>query len=873
MSRSRSASLTPDPEDSPSYPAVLRAREVDLLKARRKVIAEDPAGTPVPEGPIGIAFSGGGIRSATFNLGVVQALAQARLLRAVDYLSTVSGGGYTGAFLGRLYTRYLNRPKGAPTAIERRLSDAGCDEIEWLRQNGHYLAPAGRGDTLVNVAIAARNFLAVHVVVWMFCLGIYGVVNLLRFSLIPGLTAWVDTNFMVGAMQANVDLPMSHLLRAAFPGSVSPWTLLVEAIALLWIVPLATAYWLTSEKEAERYEPATLLAVLFVAAALILAMFGDGEGLGHGIAISVSLLLSFLYVERAWRRVRVEMPGGLRHPSTRPAVRNFLTTWLGSAAGAGITAAAFALIDTVGFNLFQLVRGPDAYLAAFSKMLGGFAVLYPILRFLARWVATLARPSTAGGGRTVFRILTHPAVLAIVLGGAPLIAISFVSHALFQEGRAIGLAAAATAVLLVASFLLGRRGALPIVNRSSLQSVYAARIARAYLGASNAVRHGTERGRNVTTTQPDDDVSLHAYRPDLAGGPLHLINICLNETLEHASQRTIRDRQSESLAIGPVGVSVGPTAHGLWEESERFGAAQGRVRAAAVVELPHPFVGDEKDPVIRTEALSLGAWTAISGAAISPGRGAETHVGLSILFSLANLRAGYWWDTRLEDNRRGVVEAGLGARIAGLPRRWFRTQTLFLDEITARFSGPWRRFWYLSDGGFFENLGGYELVRRRLPVIVCSDASQDLEGRLDGLGNLVRKVRIDFGAEVRFLTQTELAGLSGKVPPEVLNALGSLDDLRPDAAGRSRRSAAIARVYYDGAPKPGSVLLYLKASLTGTEEVDVLQYHAEHPDFPHESTGDQFFDEAQWESYRKLGLHVASKLFPPGQPFWMTGAL
>ena len=53
----------------------------------------------------GVALSGGGIRSATFCLGVFQALAQLGRLAGIDYISTVSGGGYFGAFLGRLYRR------------------------------------------------------------------------------------------------------------------------------------------------------------------------------------------------------------------------------------------------------------------------------------------------------------------------------------------------------------------------------------------------------------------------------------------------------------------------------------------------------------------------------------------------------------------------------------------------------------------------------------------------------------------------------------------------------------------------------------------------------------------------------------------------
>jgi len=55
-----------------------------------------------PDHLFGLAFSGGGIRSATFNLGVLERLEQLKLLPFVDYLSTVSGGGYIGSW-------YLNR--------------------------------------------------------------------------------------------------------------------------------------------------------------------------------------------------------------------------------------------------------------------------------------------------------------------------------------------------------------------------------------------------------------------------------------------------------------------------------------------------------------------------------------------------------------------------------------------------------------------------------------------------------------------------------------------------------------------------------------------------------------------------------------------
>jgi predicted acylesterase/phospholipase RssA len=57
------------------------------------------AAVPEQPGHIGLALSGGGIRSATFCLGVLQALSQRQRLASFDYLSTVSGGGYIGSWL------------------------------------------------------------------------------------------------------------------------------------------------------------------------------------------------------------------------------------------------------------------------------------------------------------------------------------------------------------------------------------------------------------------------------------------------------------------------------------------------------------------------------------------------------------------------------------------------------------------------------------------------------------------------------------------------------------------------------------------------------------------------------------------------------
>jgi hypothetical protein len=56
---------------------------------------------------LGLALSGGGIRSATINLGILQGLARRGLLPRFDYLSTVSGGGYIGSCIDSWIIRCL----------------------------------------------------------------------------------------------------------------------------------------------------------------------------------------------------------------------------------------------------------------------------------------------------------------------------------------------------------------------------------------------------------------------------------------------------------------------------------------------------------------------------------------------------------------------------------------------------------------------------------------------------------------------------------------------------------------------------------------------------------------------------------------------
>jgi hypothetical protein len=140
----------PSPLPNPATLEQVMEAELAEVAARRRAagFAEPHAAREVKGNLVGLALSGGGVRSASFNLGLLQALVQSGALRFVDYLSTVSGGGYIGAFLGSLaYRRHAKRaPKAPPTvaadALEaiRPFDNGGQPkEVMDLVAHSHYL--------------------------------------------------------------------------------------------------------------------------------------------------------------------------------------------------------------------------------------------------------------------------------------------------------------------------------------------------------------------------------------------------------------------------------------------------------------------------------------------------------------------------------------------------------------------------------------------------------------------------------------------------------------------------------------------------------------------------------------------------------------
>jgi hypothetical protein len=232
---------------------------------------------------------------------------------------------------------------------------------------------------------------------------------------------------------------------------------------------------------------------------------------------------------------------------------------------------------------------------------------------------------------------------------------------------------------------------------------------------------------------------------------------------------------------------------------------------------------------------------AISGAAVSPSWGYHSKPATAFLMTLFNVRLGWWLL-----NPRRVDEHGAergGAETHPSPTPHFALQQL-ASELFSQIDST-SKYVYLTDGGHFDNMGLYELVRRQCRYIVICDGEEDGEQTFAGLAMAIRKCRTDFGVEVTLDVRS------------VQTAADSAYGSRHVVAGTIRYPGSWKDMPRDG------IVLYVKSSLTGDEPADILSYKRAHPHFPHDSTLNQWFTESQFESYRRLGLHVMHTVLAP----------
>jgi len=878
--KSAAASAPTSRPGSPRTQDEIFAQERERIAGRRKALDADffkhnQNEARGLENTVGLALSGGGIRSATISLGILRALSGAGLLKYVDYISSVSGGSYIASFVCSRYVPSDWRGDvevGVDQSCTGGTGDpfAGSDgehALDHLRQSGRHLLPGHAGDAVRLAVVAIRSWLAVHLVLGVSLLAFFLLLKLPQVLWLKGDMLDLEASWVENGLEEPFwpSLWMRGYRVATW--CIGSWLIPVAMAFLFVAVSLFSAYFLTRGKPPERggrlrriiggpgFWVAALIAIVAVA---LLAGFNVSDRGREVISPIASIMLAMSLIALggviaaevvdAMKTTRelTDSQGLFKTPEPasprvqEDRVRYLLTNWTTWWLSTSLFCGALAFFDSVAQTIYVRTGQFNSVAQVSATVIASI----PIIRKVLAEVVHRAEPGSSVGqalakfGR--FIALICGLIIATTIGvfwatigqwlawwGGPIGTFGTVVSP--WSNGVLGLTLEAGAFVVLAIFIAF---AFSFLNLSTFANFYASSLRRAYLGASNIQRWmGTPTPANADHI--DDDIALDRYYASGVKAPLHLINVTVNDTASRSSNTTQRDRRGKPLTISPSGY--------LYPSD----GARGDLQA-----IPFAAGPGEQQP----EKLALSTWIGISGAAASTGLGQYGSLGLSLLAGLANLRLGYWWDP---GEGRGRLNRGLRAAV----------QSRLADELMGRFPGTDGARWYLTDGGHFENTGAYELIRRRCGLIVLCDNGGDAEYNFGDLVTLTRRVRIDFDAELRFIEEAdELDRLFGSAAP-LRKAFGTIGELGMTSQVKTLGPyAALGRIRY-AIPAGGivnrseSTLMVIKPRVCGMETPDLVAYARAHPPFPQQTTIDQTFDEAQWESYYRLGQIMGDRLF------------
>ncbi len=697
--------------------------------------------TPRDEaGLVGLSLSGGGIRSAAFCLGALQALDAAGVLKRVDYLSTVSGGGYIGcsltASLEQLGRKHGNHGWQFPYAS--RLQEDEPPALQHIRDNSNYLFPHSNA-LIRNASIYARGLAVNVLLIAPFLLGVSAVTLLLY---------WL-----------RVAYEHPPFRRVVNPFALPHFFFTLDLAIVVALVGIAWgAYRSLTQRQNEPEIPGGWVGrmVGLLAILLFIVAFGDLQPLVLG---SMAEHSGNLFVA--------------------------VPTWI-KAATVVLTPVA-TIITFLASKIGEFIKSTNE-LTRLRTQIAGIAMRGLI--YLAALIVPL-------GIWTIYLGITYAGLrINCTIGACD-------PAGLTPWQPATCYYAAVALVCLVLTLLMRP-------NANSLHPLYRDRLAKAFL---------------FELPPPTPETPLKAWRPRLSGlsglyGPYHLINTALNVEASKTANR--------------------------------------RGRNADFFFFSKEFIGSKSTDYVKTcdmeeiaVGLDLATAMAASGAAVSSNMGAQSIRPLTPSMALLNVRLGYWMRNPNKLNLAKAPEAG--AHFAGVAN-FNRTRNpfvnyYFLAEMFGWLSDTFKSV-YLTDGGHIENLGIYELLRRRCQVIIAVDAEADSQMAFGSFNTLERYALIDMGIRIDLPWQ--------KIADESL-ATGAAIDNKADAPKHKGPHCAIGEITYPndckGARK--GILVYIKASLTGDENDYVFDYKRRNSDFPHETTIDQMFTEQQFEVYRALGFHAA----------------
>lgn len=848
-----------------------------------------------------LCFSGGGIRSATFGLGVVQGLSRKHFLGKFDYLSTVSGGGYLGSWLSAWIRRIRGEagdPQQAVDEVAEQLQAQPSSPlrpepppISHLRNYSRYMSPKFgllSADTWTLVATFLRNLILNWLVLVPLLAAVLMIPRVSLWLVRLGQHEWLQRlqpwplwilfwlAVLLGAIGVAYMGPNRPSLAGTsrFPGRLQsqPWFLMLCQLPLMLMsvaITLAWA-WLQTDPQMNGGTALPLLPGVLdlkLSPMWLFAVFGL---LVHGLGFLVSTI---------WYRTNI----------WREALAVLITGPLG-----GLLAWACAYYVLPG-------TGTDRDAAIYAC----FATpLLLLLFFLATVLfAGLASHFTGDEDREWMARAAAWFLITLVLRAA-LAAIVIFGPVLLLKAK-LWLSSAGGAAGL-ATLLLGRSKAASQVGREEKeQKSLPAQLIRVALSLAAPVfiLFLLTLLSLGTTLLLWKITALRAPEGWLSSLTLAEVNQDPMSLLILAAHTPGWALVVVFLALVAVGLFFGLlvdinrfSLHGAYRE-RLIRAYLGASRADG--RKPNPFTGFDPDDNVEmrhlrgnrpfhvlnmalnlvagedlawqdrkaesftvsplhsgnlylgyrdsaeygrhrlsTRAISLGTALAISGAAASPNMGYRSSPVVTFLMALFNVRLGWWLGN--------PGPAGDDTYDTTGPR--FAAGPLFAEALGL--TNARHPYVYLSDGGHFENLALYEMVLRRCHYVVISDGGHDPEFTFEDLGNAVSKIRIDLGVPIVFERIL--------LRPRSVN-LETFDLSKDHSVSPYCAFGRICYSHVDTGAEDGWIV-YIKPTLNGTEPVDVFNYARLKPEFPHEPTSDQLYTEKQFESYRALGAHVMSTI-------------
>ncbi|MPY97920.1 MAG: patatin-like phospholipase family protein [Actinophytocola sp.] len=262
-----------------------------------------------------------------------------------------------------------------------------------------------------------------------------------------------------------------------------------------------------------------------------------------------------------------------------------------------------------------------------------------------------------------------------------------------------------------------------------------------------------------------------------------------------------------------------------------------------------------KDRIHLKRDLTVQGAVAISGAAFASamGRAARWY---QVLLAVSGARLGTW----LPNPGYLHAEARSGGGWERQPLPSARRLPYLLKEVFGSYSHH-DRLLHVTDGGHYDNLGLVELFRRRCTKIYCIDASGDKPPTATALAEALRLAQHELGVRVELdhpWPGDIEPGSGAALPPE--NPLSALNErLVQDPIIRG----TVIYPPESGLAAVTGRIVIAKALLWPELPYSLLAYAAKHPEFPHDSTGDQWFGEGKFSAYTELGRRLGERVLHP----------